>query len=84
MLVRSQNHHEVSRFNSFVDRLDSQTGILRFLSRSRTRTQTDDDVDAGILQVVRMCVPLRTVTDDGNCLSLDDGKVRVFVVINFH
>ena len=31
-----------------------------------------------------MRVALRTVTDDGDLLALDDGEVAVFVVINFH
>jgi hypothetical protein len=29
-------------------------------------------------------VTLRTVTDDGNFFALNDRKVAVFVVINFH
>ena len=55
-----------------------------FGDSGRTFTQTNGDINTGVFQVARLSVALGTVTDDGNFFALDDGKVAVFIVINFH
>ena len=46
------------------------------------RALADDDVQAGIAQVLGLSMPLGAVADDGNGLSLEGGEIGVFVVIN--
>ena len=43
-------------------------------------TQTNDHVNAGILQVKRVCVSLRAVANNGNLLGLDQRQVCAVIV----
>jgi hypothetical protein len=61
-----------------------QAGLLDLVPRSAAAAQADGDVDAGIVQVLRVRVALRAVADDGDVLAFDEGEVAVFVVENFH
>ena len=47
------------------------------------KVQADDHVNSGILQVQRVRVTLRTVTNDGNLLGLDQRQVCAVVVDDF-
>ncbi len=44
----------------------------------------DGDLDAGVVEVLRVRVALRAVADDGDLLALDERQVGVFFVIDFH
>ena len=46
--------------------------------------QTDDDFDAAIPQVQRMCVSLRSETDYSADFILQIQQVRIFVLVNFN
>ncbi len=83
-LVRSQNHHQVSRSNSFLHRLDGQTMGLCLGHRRRTSAQANHYVNAGILQIAGVSMALGAVTDDCDFLALDDGKIAVLIVGNLH
>ena len=83
-LVRSQDHDQVGSSNSGSHVGNFQAVSFSFSNSSRTFTQTDSDINTGVFQVARLSVALGTVTDDGNFFALDEGKVAVFVVINFH
>ncbi|MNZ67700.1 hypothetical protein D3C78_859550 [compost metagenome] len=83
-LVRGQDHDQVGTGNSGRYIGNFQAVSFGFGNGVRTFTQTDSDIHTGVFQVARLSVALGAVTDDGNFLALDDGKVTVFVVINFH
>ena len=39
---------------------------------------------AGIVQVLRVGMALRSVADDGHVFAFDQGQVAIFIVKNFH
>eukprot|EP01022_Parablepharisma_sp_SALTPOND_P021784 TRINITY_DN435_c2_g8_i2.p1 TRINITY_DN435_c2_g8~~TRINITY_DN435_c2_g8_i2.p1 ORF type:complete len:1118 (+),score=384.08 TRINITY_DN435_c2_g8_i2:11710-15063(+) len=84
VFVGQQDHDDVSVLDRVVDFSDLQAGLLGLGPGSAAAAQTDGDLHARILQVQRVSVTLRTVTDDGHVLVLDQGQVCVFVVENFH
>ena len=45
--------------------------------------KSDDDMASGFLQVQGMCMALAAISDDGNGLSFQHGKIAVFLIINF-
>jgi len=64
LLVRNQQHHDIGlgdRHRRF--RHAEPRGFGR-CTRYRTRTQADDDVDTGILEVERLCPPLGAKAQD--------------------
>src|SRR5690606_3833302 len=83
-LVRGQDHDQVGSGDGGSDVGDFQAMGFCLGDGGRTFTQTDGNVHTGVLQVARLGVALGAVTDDGDFLALDDRKVAVFVVINFH
>ncbi|MNZ80935.1 hypothetical protein D3C78_995890 [compost metagenome] len=83
-LVRSQDHHQVSRGNGFGNLGNLQAMGLSLGHAGRASAQTNGHVNAGILQVAGMGMTLGAVTDDGNLLALDDRQIAVFVVGNVH
>src|SRR5690606_14940838 len=84
VLVGQQHHDQVGALDGLGDFLDGQAGILGLLPGRTALAQADDDLDAGIIQVLRVRMALRTIADDGDSLALDQGQVAVFVVENFH
>ncbi|MNM92771.1 hypothetical protein D3C81_1051150 [compost metagenome] len=83
-LVRGQDHDQVGSCNSGSNVGHFQAVGFSLGNGSRTFTQADSHVNAGVFQVARLSVALGTVTDDGNFLALDDRQVAVFIVENFH
>src|SRR5690606_28107067 len=83
-LVRGQNHDQISSSNGGSNVSYFQAVSLSLGDSSRTLAQANGDIYAGVFQVARLSVALGTVTDDGNFFALDDRKVAVVVVINFH
>ncbi|MNH09544.1 hypothetical protein D3C79_690010 [compost metagenome] len=82
--VRGQDHDQVGSRNGRSHIGNFQAVSFGFGNGSRAFTQTDSDIHTGVFQVARLSVALGAVTDDGNFLALDDRKVAVFVVENFH
>ena len=70
LLIRNQHHNDVARLGGFSRRHNSQTGSLCLLLMLGAGTQADDNVNAGIMQVFRMRVTLRTKTDNGDSLAI--------------
>ena len=83
-LVRGQDHDQVGSSDGRGNVGHFQAMGFCLGNGGRTFTQTDGDIYTGVLQVARLSVALGTVTDDGDFLTLDDGKVAVFIVENFH
>ena len=63
---------------------DFQSCLLGLVPGSAALTQSDGDLHAGIVQVLRVRVALRTEAHDGDFLALDEREVAIFVVIHFH
>ena len=62
--VGDEDHHDVGPFRHLADVADRQARRLRLGARAARRRQADADADAAVLQVQRMRVPLRSVSDD--------------------
>jgi hypothetical protein len=71
MLVGHQHHHKICAFDCVSDLLYVKTGFSRFLPGRAITAQAHGHFDAGIMQVERMRVALRSVAHDGNFLPLD-------------
>ena len=84
VFVRQQDHDDVSDFNGFSHFLNFQASVLSFAPGSAAFTQTNNHVHAGFVQVQGVGMALRAVTDDGNGLAFDQGKITILVVENFH
>ena len=80
--VGRQHHDDVGPLRRVGERLHVETGFFRLGDRRRAVAQSDDHVDAGVLQVQRVGVTLAAVTDDRNFLAADDRDVGVLVVVN--
>ena len=59
-----------------------QAGGLGFGPALAAGPQADFDLDAAIMQVQRVGVPLRTESNHGHFLALDQGWVRICVIVN--
>ena len=81
-LIVDEDHDDVGLLGSFGSRVDFHALLFGFLPASGTFIETDDDVDAGLFQVQRMSVALRTVTDDGNGLAVEFGDVTICLIEN--
>ena len=64
MFIRSQDHDHVGGGHCFGNRLDHESRRFGLGYRPGPGTQTDDDLDTRIFQVVGMRMPLRTIADD--------------------
>ena len=84
ILIGCQDHDHICCSNRFADWQNGQTFGLSLTSRGRTRTQANHYAYARILEVQGMRMTLRTITDDGDFLALDQRQVTIFVVINLH
>ena len=70
-LVGCQQHHEVALAGG-VGRLEHpQAVVLGLGDARRVRTQPDDDVDAGVLQVQCVGMALGAVADDRDGLAVE-------------
>ncbi|MCY1374876.1 hypothetical protein D9M69_622470 [compost metagenome] len=84
LLVRQQDHDHVGALDGLGHFLDLQAGVGGLVPRRAALAQADRHVDARILQVQRVGVALRAITDDGDVLALDQREVGVLVVKHFH
>ena len=82
-LVGQQHGDDVALGDGLGHVLDLQAGGLSLGPGGRTGAQANDHVNSGILQVQRVRVTLRTVTDDGDLLGLDQRQVCAVVVDDF-
>ena len=81
-LVGHEHHHDVAAAGGVGDRQDLEARVLGLLHRRRVLAQADDDVDAGVLEVLGVGVALGAVADDGDGLAVEEGEVCVVVVVH--
>ena len=83
LLGVGQEHHD---HVGFLARLrggdDAQPGFLGLRPRRRSLAQADAHVDARVLQVQRVRVPLRAVAEHRHLAPFEQGEVGVGVVID--
>ena len=79
-LVGQQHGDDVALGDGLGHVLDLEASGLSLGPRGGTGAQADDHVNSGILQVQRVSVTLRTVTNDGNLLGLDQRQVCAVIV----
>src|SRR5690606_9920851 len=84
VLVRQQDHNQVSNLDCLSDFLNLEAGILGLGPGCTALAQAHNHVHARLMQVECVCVALRTVADDGNRLALDQRKIAILVVVNLH
>jgi hypothetical protein len=80
VLVRREDHDQVGPVGGVGDALDLEAVVLGLGGRLRPVLERDDDLDAGVAEVLRVGVALRAVADDGDLLGLDDREIGVGVV----
>ena len=69
ILIRCQDHDDVSGLGSVCRIHDLQTGLFRLCTALGARAKTNDDIDAAVMQVQRMRMSLRAITNDGHRLA---------------
>ena len=79
-LVGDEHHHQVAAARRLDDRHHLEALLARRGDRGGVLAQTDDDVDAGVLQVQRVGMALRAVADDRDGLAVEQLEVGVVVV----
>ena len=84
IFVGQEHHDEICCFDCLSDFSDFQARISSFFPRRAVFTQTNDNFNARLMQVQCMCVTLRTVTNNRNGLTFDQGQITIFIVINLH
>jgi hypothetical protein len=84
VFVRQQNHHHVGGGNGLVHFGNFEASLGDLVPRCAALAQTDHNLDAAVVQVLRVCVALAAVANDGNGLALDQTQVAILVVKNFH
>src|SRR3546814_6528338 len=75
--VGQQDHDQIGNLDCFSHFLNLQAGVCRLVPGGAAFAQADDHIDAGFVQVERVRVALRAVTDDGNSFALDQGQVTI-------
>src|SRR5579875_2431917 len=80
-VVRRQDHDDVGPGRGIADRTDLQAGLLGLVDGLAALRQPDANFYARVLKIERVGVPLRAVADNGYLLLLDDGQVRVLIVV---
>ncbi len=81
-LIGNQDHHHVGPLCGLGDRGHFKPRLLRLGDRLRVGRQAHLHLHAGILQVQRVRMPLRAVTDNGHLLRLDQREVGIVIVIS--
>ena len=84
LLVRNEHHDDIARRGSLGRRHNGQAGSLRLCFVLGARAQADDDVHAGIMQVLGMGMTLGAKADDGNGLAVKQGQVAVRIIIHLY
>ena len=79
-----QQHDYVCPLGSFCYGLDLKAGFLGLCRRLGAFTQTNNNLDAGIAQVLRVRVPLGAVANNGYLATLNDRQIRIIVVEGFN
>jgi hypothetical protein len=85
VLVRRQNHDDISRLRCLSRARHFQACGLRLRDTGGAGAKTNDDIrDTAIAQIQGMGVTLTAESDDGDGLALYQADIRVPIVIHSH
>ncbi len=84
LLIGDEHHDDIALGSGFCGGEDFQTVSLGFLGVAGTRTQADNNVDAGILEVHRVRVALGTETNNRNRLAVQHRQIAVGIIIHLN
>ena len=82
--VRGEHHDDGGGFGGFGDFGGFEAGFLGFFPRGAVFAGGDDDLEAGVVEVVCVGVALRAVADNGDGPAFEQFEVGVFGVEDFH
>ncbi len=83
--IGREDHHHVGPFGGLGGRDDFQAFLLGLGLRAGVRLEADDEVlHAAFTQVERVGVSLAAIANDGDLFRLDDRKIGVGFVVDFH
>ena len=75
--IRSKQHDDVGPLSGLSVAHDLEASFFRLHSGCGVLAQADNNLHAGVAQVLRMRMALRAITNDGNFSILDNGQVSV-------
>ncbi len=81
-LIGNQDHDHIGPFCGFSNGGDFKAGLLCLGDGLGVRREAHLDLNAGILEVESMGMPLGAVADDGYFFGLDEGEVGIVIVIS--
>lgn len=84
MLVGQQDHDHISLLGSVSYGHGFETVFLGEIVVRSAGTLGNNDIDAGITQVLSMGMPLTAVTDNGHGFVFQQAQICIFLIINFH
>ena len=80
-LIIDKNHNDVSLLRSLGSCVNLKACVLSLLPALGTLVKTYNNLHAAVLKVERMCVSLRTVTDNCNGLAVQQRQIAVLQMI---
>ena len=85
LFVRNEDHYHVGPLGRLRRGHHLQAFGLCLLAAGRGFLQADHDVgDAGIPRIEHVGMPLAAIADHGNLLALDEGKIGILLIVDFH
>ena len=81
-LVGHEHHHQVAQLDGPFDRFDAKVLLLGCFPGLAAFVEADHDIDAAVLQVEGVGMPLAAVADDGDPLAGERRHVGVVVVVD--
>ena len=81
-LIGHQHHHEVAQLDGLFHGLHTEVLLLGLLPGLAAFVEADHDIDATVLQVEGVGMPLAAVADDGDPLAGERRHVGVVVVVD--
>ena len=83
LLIRNQDHGDVSLLHSLSHRQYLQAMLLSFSFGLGTLIEADNYIHAAFLQVQGMGMALAAVADNGNGLAVHDFPVDILIIVSF-
>ena len=81
-LVIDKDHDDISPLGSLSCGEDFKTLLYCSVPALGTLVKTDNDLASGLLKVKSVSMTLAAVSDNGNGLALEKGKVTIFLIKN--
>ena len=83
VLIRCEDHDQISPLSCVCHSEHLEASLFSLSNRLRALLERNDDLNARVAKVHRVCMTLRAVANDGYLLALDDRQVCIGVVVHF-